>query len=172
MIYNRLEIVMEEVEEFFKEKNLTSTENIDDFLELSDFTRNLVLKKEYEKLSRLIKYIVENEFFEALSWVISIIEENCNEEFSCDFGNMINNFDEFTNILKIEEDPYISGIKKVTEKYDEVESFFNLLIYKTRYKGAFLISMEKFDTKDNDFIQYKLLITKNIQKYIENNKYE
>ena len=32
--------------------------------------------------------------------------------------------------------------------------------------------MEKFDTKDNDFIQYKLLITKNIQKYIENNKYE
>lgn len=169
---DKLEIEMKDVEEFLKDKNLTNIEYINDFLELSDYTRNLVSEKEYAKLSKLIKYIQENEFFEALSWIISILEENCNQDFLCDLGNKINNFDEFTNVLKIEEDPYISGIKKVTEKYDEVESFFNLLIYKTRYKGAFLISMEKFDTKDNDFIQYKLLITKNIQKYIENNKYE
>ena len=67
---------MKDVEEFLKDKNLTNIEYINDFLELSDYTRNLVLKKEYEKLSKLINYIVENGFFKALSWVISIIEEN------------------------------------------------------------------------------------------------
>ena len=66
-------------------------------------------------------------------------------------------------------DPYISTIKKITEKYGEVESFLNILIYKTRYNGIYLISIENFDTKDNDFIQYKLLFTKDIQKYIDNN---
>ena len=71
---------MKDVEEFLKDKNLTNIEYINDFLELSDYTRNLVLKKEYEKLSKLINYIVENGFFKALSWVISIIEENCNED--------------------------------------------------------------------------------------------
>ena len=159
---------MEEIEEFLKDKNLTNIECIDDFLELSDYTRNLVLKKEYEKLSKLINYIVENGFFEALSWVISIIEENCNEDLLCNFGNKINNYDKFVNALKVEVDPYISTIKKITEKYGEVESFFNILIYKTKYNGIFLISMENFDTKDNDFIQYKLLFTKEIQKYVDN----
>ena len=159
---------MEDVEGFLKEKNLTNTENIDDLLELSDFTRSLLLKKEYDKLSKLIQYIVENEFFEALSWVISIIEENCNEEFTCDLGNKINNFDEFSNVFKIEVEPYINTIQKINEKYGEVESFLNILIYRTRYKGIFLISMENFDTKDNDFIQYKLLVTKEIQKYVDN----
>ena len=159
---------MKDVEEFLKDKNLTNIEYINDFLELSDYTRNLVLKKEYEKLSKLINYIVENGFFEALSWVISIIEENCNEDFLCDLGNKINNYDEFVSALKVEVDPYISTIKKITEKYGEVESFFNILIYKTKYNGIFLISMENFDTKNNDFIQYKLLFTKEIQKYVDN----
>ena len=160
---------MKDIEEFLKDKNLTNIEYINDFLELSDYTRNLVFEKEYAKLSKLIKYIQENEFFEALSWIISIIEENCKEDFLCDFGNKINNYDEFVSVLKIEVEPYISTIKKITERYGEVESFFNILIYKTRYNGIFLISMENFDTRDNDFIQYKLVVTKDIQKYIDNN---
>jgi len=160
---------MKDVEEFLKDKNLNNIEYIDDFLELSDYTRNLVLKKEYEKLSELINQIVENEFFEALSWVISILEENCNEDLGCNFGNKINNYEKFVDVLKVEVEPYISTIKKITEKYGEVESFFNILIYKTKYNGIFLISMENFDNKDNDFIQYKLLVTKEIQKYVDNN---
>ena len=92
-----------------------------------------------------------------------------NEDFLCDFGNKINNYDEFISALKIEVEPHISAIKKITERYGEIESFFNILIYKTKYSGIFLISMENFDTKDNDFIQYKLLVTKDIQKYVDDN---
>ena len=160
---------MNEVEEFLKGKNLSNVEYIEDFLELSDYTRKIIIQKEYKKLTKLIKYILENELFEAFLWIVSITEETNNEDFLCVLGNKVDNYDEFVNVLKIEEEPYISTIKKITEKYGEVESFLNILIYKTRYNGIYLISIENFDTKDNDFIQYKLLFTKDIQKYIDNN---
>ena len=54
---DKLEIEMKDVEEFLKDKNLTNIEYINDFLELSDYTRNLVSEKEYAKLSKLIKYM-------------------------------------------------------------------------------------------------------------------
>ena len=160
---------MKEIEEFLKGKNLSNVEYIEDFLELSDYTRKIIIQKEYKKLTKLINYILKNELFEAFSWIVSIIEETNNEDFLCELGNKVDNYDEFVNVLKIEVDPYISTIKKITEKYGEVESFLNILIYKTRYNEIYLISIENFDTKDNDFIQYKLLFTKDIQKYIDNN---
>ena len=39
----------------------------------------------------------------------------------------------------------------------EVQSFFNILTYRTSYESVFLITEENFDTKDNDYIRYKLL---------------
>ena len=39
----------------------------------------------------------------------------------------------------------------------EVQSFFNILTYKTAYPNIFLTTEENFDTKDNDFIRYRLL---------------
>ena len=35
--------------------------------------------------------------------------------------------------------------------------FFNILTYRTAYPNIFLVTEENFDTKDNDFIRYKLL---------------
>ena len=38
----------------------------------------------------------------------------------------------------------------------EVQSFFNILTYRTAYANILLVTEENFDTKDNDFIRYKL----------------
>lgn len=42
------------------------------------------------------------------------------------------------------------------DEHGEVESFFNNFTYRTRYKNICLLTSENFDTRDNDFIQYKL----------------
>ena len=48
----------------------------------------------------------------------------------------------------------------ITDHNGEVQSFFNILTYKTAYGHIFLVTEENFDTKDNDFIRYKLKFTK------------
>jgi len=165
---------MKDVEEFLKDKNLSSTEYIDDFLKLSDYTRELVTEKEYIKINKLIKHILSSKSFEAFSWIISILQEKYSdkdnrdiEEFLCDLGKKIDNYNEFTNVLGVQTEPYATTMKTITGKDGEIESFYNILIFKTNYKEIYLISMENFDTRDNDFIQYKLLFTNEIDKYIK-----
>lgn len=40
------------------------------------------------------------------------------------------------------------------------DTVFNIFVYKTGYDHVRLVSSENFDTKDNDYIQYKLLFTR------------
>lgn len=166
---------MEEIEEFLKYKNLSSTEFIDDFLELSDYTRKLIRKKEYKKINKLLKYILSNNYFEAFSWIISLLQEKHSKENNndiegllLDLGGKIYNYNEFINVLGVNTEPYISIIKPITGKYEEIESFYNIVIYKTDNEGVYLTSVENFDNQDNDFIEYKLLFAKCIEKYVDN----
>lgn len=164
---------MKEVEEFLNGKNLLNSDEIEDFLELSDYTRELISNGEYGKVGELVKTVLSSKYFEAFSWVTSILQEKygdekCNiKDFSCNLGRKIDNYDEFTNVLGIDPEPYTTTMKTITGKDGEIQSFYNILILKTNYTGTYLVSMENFDTKDNDFIQYKLLFTKDIDKYIK-----
>ena len=47
-------------------------------------------------------------------------------------------------------------METVRDEHGEVISFFNILTYPTAYKNIFFISSENFDTKDNDYVLYKL----------------
>ena len=164
---------MKEVEEFLKGKNLLNSDEIDDFLELSDYTRELISNGEYKKIGELIKTVLNCKYFEAFSWITSILQENygdekCNiKDFLCNLGRKIDNYDEFTNVLGIETEPYTTTMKTIEGKDGEIQSFYNILMLKTNCKATYLVSMENFDTKDNDFRQYKLLFTKDIDKYIK-----
>ena len=57
-------------------------------------------------------------------------------------------------------DPVKYEIRKVLDENGEAQAFFNIYTYKTSYDNIFLISSENFDTRDNDYIQYKLAFTK------------
>ena len=60
----------------------------------------------------------------------------------------------------IEEKLIENGFEKVYDEHGEVESFFNVMVYKTGYPNITLVSSENFDTKDNDYVQYKLSFVK------------
>jgi hypothetical protein len=53
-----------------------------------------------------------------------------------------------------------NGLEKILDNHGEVESFFNILVYQTGYPNVRFVSSENFDTKDNDYIQYKLAFVK------------
>ncbi|MBE6887643.1 MAG: hypothetical protein E7484_04380 [Ruminococcaceae bacterium] len=149
--------------DFFLQNNSLSTEeDIDSLLDLASLTRELINAKLYEDINHIIRYIVQNNFTEALSWVISILQEELEKEhctlesFDCTLGGHITHYDDFTQILQIDFNPLKNHIEKVYDRDGEVSAFFNVIIYKTGYENIYLVSSENFDTRDNDYIQYKL----------------
>ena len=78
------------------------------------------------------------------------------DSFACDIGRSIANFDEFIRRLQVDFRSQSQDFEKVYDEHGEVESFFNNFTYKTKYDNIYLISSENFDTKDNDYILYKI----------------
>ena len=166
---------MKELKDFLSEVDLSNIGDMETLFAISDITRDLIDKHQYDAIGELIKQILEKKNFEALTWVVSIIQESFSKQkekknikdFSIKIGREIENFDEFIKTMNIQQNPYDSSIQKILDKNGEVQSFFNILIYKTQYDNVYLVSAENFDTRDNDFIQYKLLCTYDVDKYIE-----
>ena len=166
---------MERVEEFLENNKILDADNIDALLKLSDYVRDLIKIVEFSQISELIKYVIENKAFETLSWIFSILEETYENkdnsegiaDFLHDLGRKIENYDEIIEFLGVTDSVYDSTTKFVLDNHGEVDSFFNISIYKTKYANGYLIGAENFDVKDNDFIQYKLLFTEDIGKYIK-----
>lgn len=163
---------MQKVSEFLKNKDFSNPDDIDAFLELADYVRELMDEGKYDELGELVKQILEGKYFEAFVWISSILQEkrdndkNGVKDFTCDLGKSIDDYDAFTTALEIGSEPYATGIKTITDKEGEIKSFYNIAILKTGHPGTYLCTMENFDTRDNDFILYKLLFTDDIDKYI------
>lgn len=144
-------------------------------LELSDYTRKLTDSNDFENIKELIGYVLHNRLYEAFSWVTSTIQEayekeenqNKHNDFVFDIGKKIEDYDTFMSIIGAEDTLFQTASQTICDKNGEIDSFFNILIRKTKYNNIYLASAENFDTRDNDFIQYKLLFTDNIEKYIQ-----
>ena len=80
--------------------------------------------------------------------------------FTCNIGRSIPDYDEFSNRLQVEFTVQKNDVESVYDEHGEVESFFNTFTYRTKYENICLISSENFDTKDNDYIQYKLMFSR------------
>ena len=63
----------------------------------------------------------------------------------------------FIKHLQVDLNAIDNDSETIIDHDGEVQSFFNNLTYKTAYNHIFLVTEENFDTKDNDFIRYKLL---------------
>lgn len=145
-------------EKFLKENNIHNLEEIESLLELASLVRELYITQRWEQLSQVVLYCVEKGFFEGLSWIIETLKEE--GEFQCVLGKSIANYDSFVEALNINMDPVREEIQKIYDENGEPEAFFNINVYETGYENVYLISSENFDNKDNDFIQYKLSISK------------
>ncbi len=154
---------MRSLEELFKENNLQDPEDIEALLELAEITGFLIRGEQYDDLERLINYTISNETYEAFSWVMAAIQEEFDKkescrlkDFTCFLGKSIANYSELISRLQVDLKAIDSDVRTIIGNDGEVQSFFNILIYITGYQNVFLITEENFDTKDNDFIRYKL----------------
>ena len=151
-------------EELLRENNLKNPEDIDALLELAEITGRMIREERYPDIERLISYTISNEYFDAFSWIMAALQEefgkaeNCGlKDFSCFIGKSIPNYDEFIKRLQAGPEAIDNDSEIIMDHDGEVRSVFNILTYKTAYHNAFLTTEENFDTKDNDFIRYKLV---------------
>ena len=148
--------------EFIRNNDLSDPDGIDALLELASFVRTLIGSGRYEDIVILIRSIVENGYYEAFSWTMAALQEEYEKadctaaSFECGVGRSIPDYDEFIKRLRVDLNQCRNSFEKVTDNNGEVESFFNILTYETGYKNIYLVSSENFDTKDNDYVQYKL----------------
>ncbi len=154
---------MRSLEELFKNNNLKNPDDIDALLELAEMMGGLIRDERYADIELLINYIISNEYDEAFSWVMAAMQEEYGKkegcrlkDFTCFIGKSIANYDEFIHRLQVDLKAIDNDAETMTDRDGEVQSFFNILKYRTAYPNIFLITEENFDTKDNDFIRYKL----------------
>ncbi len=157
---------MDKLVELLQRNNIHDLEELDSLLELASLVRLLLNVRQYSDLCEIINYSIKQNYYEALSWIMETLQEefakeDCNlEDFECSLGQSIPNYDEFMQRLEVIMNPIKEDIEKVLDDNGEAQSFFNIFVYKTRYDNVYLVSSENFDTKDNDYIQYKLLAKK------------
>ncbi len=158
---------MGNLENWIRNNHLNDPDDIDALLETADLVRQLIYDRDYAGINSVIKYTVENSLYEAFSWVMALLQEefekdgdHCPDTFTCSLGRSIPDYDELANRLQVEFNVQMNDVESVYDEHGEVESFFNTFTYKTRYENIFFISSENFDTKDNDYIQYKLLFSR------------
>ena len=166
---------MRSLDELFRKNNLKDPEDIDALLELADMVSLLIHGERYPDIERLVSYTVSNDFYEAFSWIMALLQEEFEKEensglndFTCFIGKSIANYNEFIERLNVDFNVTNNDVETTLDNNGEVQSFFNIFTYNTIYKNIFLITAENFDTKDNDFIQYKLLFTGNPEKSCSN----
>jgi len=162
---------MDILDNFLHSNNLQDPEDIDALLDCASLVRRLIGEKRYPLICKVILYTIENSYYEAFLWTMGILQEefekgNCTlEDFSCQLGGRITNYDDFVQSLQVDFNAIKNDVEKVYDSNGEVESFFNIFIYKTSFENIFLISFEYFDTKDNDYIQYRLAFVRNTDIY-------
>jgi len=159
---------MRTLEELLNKNNLEHPEDIDALLELVEITGQLIGDERYADIERLISYTVSHGYYEAFSWVTAALQEefermeNCRlKDFTCFIGRSIADYDEFIRRLGVSLKAVDNDAETIIDHDGEVQSFFNILTYKTAFDNILLVTEENFDTKDNDFIRYKLKFTAN-----------
>ena len=154
---------MDMIDSWMQNYPLQDPEDMDALLDAADLTRQLIKDMNYAGLNTVIAYTIENGLYECFSWVMSLLQEEFKKEaeydlddFVCDIGRSIAGYDEFVERLQVDFNSQKQELEKVYDEHGEVDSFFNNFTYRTRYENIYLLTSENFDTRDNDFIQYKL----------------
>ena len=141
---------------------LQEPDDLDTLLEFADLVREKVQLKQEQELSALIRYTIRHSYYEAFSWALAILEEVCGSDASMpelclEIGRYIPDYREFIARLQVDLNAVGNDVRTVPDEHGEVQSFFNILRYKTGFSHLELVTSENFDARDNDYIQYMLV---------------
>lgn len=154
------------IDQFLARYNLQDPEDFDALLELASLVRELIRNNQTPEICRILRYTLEHGCHEAFSWCVGLLQEDLEKAesaltpFDFTIGTTIPDYNEFVQRLQVDFNAMNNGLETVLGHTGEIESFFNILVYRTGYKNVFLVSSENFDNKDNDYIQYKLSFTR------------
>ena len=156
------------LETYLQNNNLHDPEDMDALLEAAALARQLLDGGDTAALCTMIRYTVERGYYEAFSWLMEIVQEAFDkgaaqglDGTACELGGLIPDYKEFIRRLQADLRVQSNDVEKIPDEYGEVQSFFNIFTYQTGYPNISLMTAENFDTKDNDFIQYKLVFARN-----------
>ena len=146
---------------FLKTHDLHDTDDIESLLEVMDLTRELLGSGQYDTLSELIRYAVTEGCWDALSWILSLLQEayeadDAPEDFDCGLGRSIPDYDGFLKSLEVDPDLAEYDVEKEFDDVGEERSFFNNSTHRTRYGNIYFVSSENIDYLDSDYIEYRL----------------
>lgn len=151
------------IKEWMKNNRLHDPDDIDALLETADLIRQLIHDRNYADIKTMINYAIDHNLYECFDWIMALLQEEYEktqgydlDDFVCDIGGAIADYNEFTSRLQLDFEVHKNDIEKAYDENGEVDSFFNNLTYKTKYENIYLVSSENFDTKDNDYILYRL----------------
>ena len=156
---------MEITDAFLNNLPLNDEDNMESLLELAELLRTLIAAGQQDDMIRIIQYTVDKGFLEAFVWCMELLQEAlenedaCIQSFECVIGSSVHHYDDLIERLQVNLHAPDNSVKTVFDKNGEVDSFFNILAYKTRYRNISFVSSENFDTKDNDSVEYKLIFT-------------
>lgn len=153
------------LEGFLDTSDTAPAGDTDFLLAVAELVRSLLAEREFPSLGRLIRHEADRGFYEALSWTMDLVQEAYEHDESmppcvCELGRSVPGFGMFEQTLGTAADAVKNEIKKKTDGNGEVQEFFNICVYPTQHENIFLVSSENFDTRDNDYISYSLLFTR------------
>ena len=142
-------------------------ESLEFLLDFSELLREALAEKRFEDAAACIRYTVNHSCHEAFYWAIGTLEETWSQavdalpDFECVLGKSIPDYNEFISRLQVELNAFENDVEPVRDEHGEIQSFYNIISYRTGFPHIRLVTSENFDTRDNDFIEYRLICSTN-----------
>lgn len=154
--------VIDMMEQVLQDLPLAEPEELDTLLEVAETVRELIRERREQELSALIQYTIRHRYYEAFVWAIGILEECFGNDASMsemrlELGSVIPDFREFMSRLQVDLRAVGNDVQTVPDEHGEIQSFFNILHYKTGFEHLELVTSENYDARDNDYIRYLLV---------------
>ena len=154
---------MELHEQIVRDLPLEDAEDLDVLLEFADLIREALAQGRLTDLSAYVRYTVRHGYHEALSWALELFQEYRDRtaggmELECVLGKLIPDYNGFISRLGVDLNAFSNDVEPIRDENGEIQSFYNIIRYQTAFPGITLVTSENFDTRDNDFIEYRLVV--------------
>ena len=93
-----------------------------------DLLEKWIQDRNYEGISRMIRYTVDHDYFECFTWILDLLQEEFEktaeyvlDDFYCSIGRSIANYDEFAGRLQVDLNAQENEVEKVYDEHGEAE---------------------------------------------------
>lgn len=154
---------MELHERILRDLPLEDAEDLDALLEFADLVREALARGQFSDIAVYIRYTVLRGYHEALYWALELLQEYRDRtaggmELESVLGKLIPDYNGFISRLGVDLNAFSNDVEPIRDENGEIQSFYNIIRYQTAFPCITLVTSENFDARDNDFIEYRLVV--------------